>query len=68
MHLLTTLVEQNNQILTWIRSQNETDEIKRKKEPIKLPVQLPICDENELSTLEEYLNNDVNFGEMVSTM
>ncbi|XP_073959321.1 activity-regulated cytoskeleton associated protein 1-like isoform X2 [Choristoneura fumiferana] len=65
MQLLTTLVEQNNQILTWIRSQNETDEIKRKQEPIKLPVQLPICDENELSTLEEYLNNDVNFGEMI---
>ncbi|KAI8437388.1 hypothetical protein MSG28_011720 [Choristoneura fumiferana] len=66
MQLLTTLVEQNNQILTWIRSQNETDEIKRKQEPIKLPVQLPICDENELSTLEEYLNNDVNFGEMTN--
>lgn len=63
--MLATIVEQNNQILSWMRQQNEFNTNNLKNTDLELPVQFPLHQEDELKSLETHLENDNNLTELV---
>ncbi|KAL4716393.1 hypothetical protein ACJJTC_006755 [Scirpophaga incertulas] len=64
MKILNTILEQNDQILSWIRIQNELETLKTKKTPIQIPINFPIKEEDDVHQIEKFLEDDKNFANL----